>query len=49
LSHQGLGVALSQAGQLNMAIDHYRQAVKIRPNVARFESSLNQSWAASKG
>jgi len=41
LSYQGLGFALSQAGQLNQAVEHYRQAVKIKPNTPRFENSLN--------
>jgi Flp pilus assembly protein TadD len=41
LSHQGLGSVLSQSGQLNQAVEHYRQAGKIKPNTPRVEKSLN--------
>ena len=42
MAHYNLGIALSQQGQTDQAIDHYRQAVTLRPDYAEAHYNLGR-------
>ncbi len=46
--HMGLGNALSEAGQLDRAIESYREALRIRPDYAEAHNNLGKALTAMR-
>ena len=48
LAHNNLGNVLKQKGQLEAALDHFRQAAKLKPDAARIQVNIGDVLAALK-
>ena len=46
LAHNNLGNVLKQKGQLNAALDHFRQAAHLKPDAARIQVNIGDVLAA---
>ena len=49
LAHNNLGNALLQKGEIKEAIDHYRETVRLKPDLIAAQKNLEMALLRSQG